>query len=160
MLVSMLILASVTEAFYICSSSSCSAGGWLDKGTGHRRKVTLGAQQKGQEGRAGDCGQLERGMQHSAAQGCKGGYKYNINRSLPRCMLEWCEMPHMRGVCCIIVTKEACGDALLKTCLASSLAKKRTICKFSFLLCLQKNRLRPSWLWGKYVEVLVCTSAK
>lgn len=29
--------------------------------------------------------------------------------------------------------------ALLKNCLGISLAKKRTICKFSFLLCLQKS---------------------
>lgn len=55
-------------------------------------------------------------MQHSAAQGCKEGYKYNINKSLPICMFEWCEMPHVRGVCCIIATREACGDASNSLC--------------------------------------------
>lgn len=112
----MLILASVSEPFYFCSNSSCSAGWWLDKGIGQRRKVTLGAHQKGQEGRVGDSGQLERGMQHSAAQRSKEGYKYYINRSLPRCTFEWCEMPHMRGVCCIIVSREACGDVPNSLC--------------------------------------------
>lgn len=86
-LVSMLILASVTEPFYICSNSSSLQEGDLTRGQGRGEK-SLGVQQKGQEGRAGDCVQLERGMKHSTAQGCKEGYKYNINRFLPRCMFE------------------------------------------------------------------------
>lgn len=85
--------------------------GDLTRGQGRGQKSPQVLNRRGR--REGlETGQLERGTKHLAAQGCKEGYKYNINRSLPIYMSEWCEMPHTRGICCITVTREACGDAL------------------------------------------------
>lgn len=155
MLVSKLILASVTEPFYICSSSSCSTGGWLDKRTGQRRKVTLGTYQKCLGGK----GRMLRGSRKGVHGVQKHKFaKKNINTiqtvlflyaclsgmKCPMWEQFWLRNCHWRG------PRGWARLALLRTCLWSTLAE-RTICGFSFPLRLKKaSSDHPHW--DKYIK--------